>query len=64
MMQLLYLNFTAKNKDEKAFATLVSMYETALKNRDLQPETQLSDSIAANLYCNDCLLYTSPSPRD
>ena len=23
MMQLLYLNFTAKNKDEKAFATLV-----------------------------------------
>ena len=53
MMQLLYLNFTAKNKDEKAFATLVSMYETALKNRGLQPETQLSDSIAANLYCND-----------
>ena len=53
MMQLLYLNFTAKAKDEKAFTTLVSMYETALKNRDLKPETQLSDSIVANLYSHD-----------
>ena len=46
MMQLLYLYFTAPQKDEKTYNTLINMVETALKNRDLQPETALSDSIA------------------
>lgn len=50
MFQLLYLSFTAPQKDEKAYATLMQQLETMLKNRDLQPETQLSDSINAVLY--------------
>lgn len=47
MMQLLYLSFTAPQKDEKAYTTLMQQLETILKNRDLQPETQLSDSLMA-----------------
>lgn len=46
MMQLLYLMFTAPEKDEKAYNTLMGIVETVLKNRDLQPETALSDSVA------------------
>lgn len=47
MLQLIYLSFTSSQKDEKAFQTYISMLETQLKNRDLMPETQLSDSIQA-----------------
>ena len=50
MMQLLYLHFTALNKDEKAYNALMQQMEAVLKNRDLQPETQLSDSLMANIY--------------
>lgn len=50
MFQLLYLSFTAPQKDEKAYGTLMQQFETMLKNRDLQPETQLSDSIHSVLY--------------
>ena len=50
MMQLLYLNFTAVKKDEKAYNTLMQQYETVLKNRDLRPETQFNDSVMARLY--------------
>ena len=53
MMQLLYLHFTALKKDEKAYNTLVNMLETSLKNRDLQPEAQFSDSIYAGLYAHN-----------
>ena len=45
MLQLMYLSFTAPQKDEKAFQTMMGMLETQLKNRDLQPETALSDSV-------------------
>lgn len=50
MMQLLYLNFTSPQKDEKAYQTLYTMLETQLKTRDLQPETQFSDSIMGIVY--------------
>lgn len=53
LMQLLYLSFTAPQKDEKAYTTLYNMYETQLKNRDLQPETQFSDSISIGLYAGN-----------
>lgn len=53
MMQLLYLNFTAKTKDEKACRSLLNMYETALKNRDLKPETALSDTLTNRMYNGD-----------
>lgn len=49
MMQLLYLHFTALNKDEKACNMLMQQLETILKNRNLRPETELSDSIALNM---------------
>ncbi len=53
MMQLLYLTFTAPQKDEKAYATLMQQMETMLKNRDLQPETQLSDSLMAVVFSHN-----------
>ena len=45
MFQLLYLKFTALNKDEKKFNQTMSLMETELKNKDLMPETSLSDSL-------------------
>lgn len=53
LMQLLYLSFTAPQKDEKAYTTLYNIYETQLKNRDLQPETQFSDSVSIGLYAGN-----------
>lgn len=47
MLQLLYLHFTDIKKDEKAYNSYIQQMETMLKNRDLQPETQFSDSITA-----------------
>ena len=45
MFQLLYLKFTALTKDEKKFNQTMSMMETQLKNKDLMPETSLSDTL-------------------
>ena len=45
MFQLLYLKFTALTKDEKKFNQTMSMMETQLKNKDLMPETALSDTL-------------------
>ncbi|MDE6151302.1 MAG: insulinase family protein [Prevotella sp.] len=53
MMQLLYLYFTAPQKDEKAYNTLMKSLETQLKNRDLQPATALSDTLTLALYSNN-----------
>lgn len=53
LMQLIYLGFTDIKKDEKAYKAISSMLHTALKNRDIEPETQLSDSLAACLYSNN-----------
>ena len=38
LFQLTYLKMTAIKKDEKNYASLMKMLETALKNKDLQPE--------------------------
>ena len=45
MFQLIYLNFTALNKDEKKFNQTMSLMETQLKNKDLMPESAMSDSL-------------------
>ncbi len=45
LFQLIYLNFTALNKDEKKFNQTMTLLETQLKNKDLMPETALSDSL-------------------
>ncbi len=45
MFQLLYLKFTALTKDEKKFNQTMSLMETQLKNKDLMPETALSDTL-------------------
>lgn len=38
LFQLTYLKMTAIKKDEKSYSSLMKMLETALKNKDLQPE--------------------------
>ena len=53
MMQLLYLYFTAPQKDEKAYNKLMQSLETSLKNRDLKPQVALSDSLTNGLYSNN-----------
>ena len=45
LFQLVYLKFTALNKDEKKFNQTMSLMETQLKNKDLMPETALSDTL-------------------
>ena len=45
MFQLAYLNFTDIRKDEKGYNTLMSMLETVLKDKGLQPESVFSDSV-------------------
>lgn len=50
MLQLMYLNITNMQKDEKAFANLKEMYRTALKNKSLDPNSVFSDSVQATLY--------------
>ncbi len=50
MMQLVYLNFTKINKDEKSFNSLKSNLEVALKNKHLQPEAVFSDSLSLDRY--------------
>ncbi len=50
MFQMLYLYFTAINKDQKAFDNQIEQYKLELKNRDLVAEKALSDSLTATMY--------------
>ena len=50
MLQLMYLNITNMQKDEKSFNNTKEMYRTALKNKSLQPSAVFSDSVQATLY--------------
>ena len=45
MFQLIYLKFTAISKDEKKFNQTMNLWETQLKNKNLQPEAVLADSL-------------------
>lgn len=53
MFQLAYLHMTNIQKDEKAYTSTMGMLETMLKNRDLQPETALSDTLVNELQAHN-----------
>jgi zinc protease len=53
MLQLVYLNFTNINKDQKSFDNMMTTTETLLKNRLLQPENVLNDSVQATFSCHN-----------
>ena len=52
MFQLMYLKFTQPRKDEKAFESLTSRMRNNLKDRDLNPNTALSDTLVKAIYDN------------
>ena len=52
MFQLLYLKFTQPRKDTKAFESLTSRIRNNLKDRNLNPNTALSDTLVKALYDN------------
>ena len=45
LFQLAYLKMTAVSKDEKNFNSIMKMLETALKNKDLQPEAVFQEQV-------------------
>ena len=49
MFQLAYLKMTDIRKDEKSYANIMNLLETALKNKGLQPEAAFSDSVETTL---------------
>lgn len=49
MFQLAYLRMTDIRKDDKSYANLINLLETALKNKGLQPEAAFSDSVNVTL---------------
>lgn len=53
MFQLLYLNFTNIKKDEKSYASLMTMLETSLKNQAISPDAAFSDSLMCTLYSHN-----------
>ena len=53
MLQLVYLYFTNIKKDQKSFDNMMSTTETMLKNRLLQPENVLNDSVQATFSCHN-----------
>ena len=53
MLQLVYLYFTNIAKDQKSYDNLMQTTEVTLKNRLLQPESVLQDSLTATLTCHN-----------
>lgn len=49
MFQLAYLKMTDIRKDDKSYANIMNLLETALKNKGLQPEAAFSDSVEYTL---------------
>lgn len=49
MFQMVYLYFTNITKDEKSYASVMTMLETALKNKSLSPERAVSDTLQNTL---------------
>ncbi|MBR1474689.1 MAG: insulinase family protein, partial [Muribaculaceae bacterium] len=49
MFQLAYLRMTDIRKDDKSYANIMNLLETALKNKGLQPEAAFSDSVNVTL---------------
>ena len=53
MLQLAYLYFNNIAKDQKSYDNLMQTAELNVKNRLLQPEAVLQDSLTATLTCNN-----------
>ncbi len=53
MLQMVYLYFTAINKDEAAYDNLMSRLDLQLKNRDLTPEIAFMDSLTLSMYAHN-----------
>lgn len=53
LLQLNYLYFTAIKKDEKSYASLMSMLETMLKNQSISPEKAFVDSMQCTLHSHN-----------
>ncbi len=52
MFQLMYLKYTSPRKDEKAFESLTTRMRNNLKDRGLNPNTALSDTMIVAMYGN------------
>ena len=52
MFQLVYLKYTSPRKDEKSFNSYVTRVRNNLKDRNLNPNTALSDTLVVALYGN------------
>ncbi len=50
MFQLMYLKYTSPRKDMKAFESLTTRMKNSLKDRSLNPNTALSDTMSIALY--------------
>lgn len=63
MLQLCYLYFTAPRRDEDAYAMLISLLETQLKNKEQNPKSIWYDSIniMANNYSPRAMVWNNES---
>lgn len=52
MFQLMYLKYTSPRKDIKAFESYTTRIRNNLKDRNLNPNTALSDTMVAAMYMN------------
>lgn len=52
MLQLVYLGFTSPRRDEQAYATLINILRQQIANKDKNPKSAWSDSIAVMLSGN------------
>ncbi len=50
MFQLMYLKFTSPRKDMQAYESLTTRMRNSLKDRDINPNTALSDTLTFALY--------------
>lgn len=53
MFQMAYLYFTDIKKDEKSYNSMINLLKTSLKNKDLSPESAVSDSVQSTLYAHN-----------
>lgn len=53
MLQLTYLRFTAPRKDQEAYNSWVQRTKAQLENQNMDPMTELRDTISSTLYNND-----------
>ena len=53
MFQMMYLYFTAINKDEKQFQNLMTTLDMQLKNMSLNPQMVFSDSLSETMYSHN-----------